>query len=253
MCVIALCNTRRINKPEFFEAFRCNKDGAGMAWREEDKMRYVKGIMKDKDAWACYNDLIKENNFPHVVHFRVGSPVIPELTHPFIISKDSELFLNYEGNQSLLFHNGIVSNWKSLLLPIFIVNKIIPEGEFSDTRMVAILINDLGEKVLEFVDGKYAIFDQEKLKYFGSWEEESEGIVWSNKSYKLTSHNNHYNQGNMYGYGGYNYTNWKSGSVWDADIQEWVVEQKEEKPSSVLDYGSYETLESIGSSKEFVV
>ena len=186
MCVVAICQKKRIPHDEFLEAFRCNDDGVGMAWRTNGTIRYIKGLMKDKEAWETYKTNVPEDAFPHIVHFRKGTPKCPDLTHPFLCTEESEIILNYEGKDSVLFHNGVVMNWKTTLLNIFVKYGKTIDGEWSDTRMVAMLVHLLSEKALEFVDGKYVIFGTDIAKYYGDWCKEEAGIIWSNRSYVLT-------------------------------------------------------------------
>jgi hypothetical protein len=196
MCIIAICETNTLPKEEFYECFKCMKDGFGFSWRDNDNVKFVKGIMKVDESWEIYEDFIKgdKNVFPHVLHFRLGSPVIPELTHPFIISENSELWLNAKKNKnnkvfdSVLFHNGIIPNWKDMLINTFIANGKIPAGEWSDTRMAAILVNKLGENVLDYLSGKYVMMTPTEIITSGDFitDDKLPGIRFSNKSYLVT-------------------------------------------------------------------
>jgi len=183
MCVIAICIDKRVPEDEFKEAFRINKDGAGFAWRTDTNVRYIKGLMNVEEAWMAYQREVPAGIFPHVVHFRQGSPVVPDLTHPFICNEESDLILNYEGNESLLFHNGVVGLWKDKLLDLFLRRGKIIEGEWSDTRMVACMIHDVGKDVLKWIEGKYVYYNMVDCNFWGSWEKKEEGIIWSNRSY----------------------------------------------------------------------
>lgn len=197
MCIIAICKEKTLPKDEFMESFRCNKDGFGFAWRENGRVEYVKGIMKADEAWETYklfNKTVKDV-FPHILHFRIGSPVTQELTHPFIITEDSKLFLNSQdarkeiGFESVMFHNGVVTGWKDYLVPLFLKLGYIPDGKWSDTRLVAMLVKELGNEILSFMSGKFVIMTPDKIMLNESdWEEDPalKGILFSNKSYKVT-------------------------------------------------------------------
>jgi hypothetical protein len=229
MCVVAICKGRRIPKDEFDEAFKCNKDGAGMAWRENGKIRAVKGLMKVEDAWTAYNKFIVKGNFPHVVHFRLGSPVTQDLTHPFIINEESDLVLNYEGTSSVMFHNGIVSQWKNLLFPWFMSKGKIVDGEWSDTRLIACLYNKMGEGIFDYIDGKFIIFGTDSVKTIGKFEEDN-NILWSNNSYKVST---------WYRNGGQQYLT--SGVT------------KHETPTKNIEYGHFGKMEDLGKCMEFYI
>jgi hypothetical protein len=195
MCVIAICKSKRIPKAEFFEAFRCNDDGVGMSWFNGDKTCYSKGYMKDEEAWKAYNKLIPEETFPHVVHFRIGSPVKPELTHPFIVSEESKIEKTneiHETKSNLLFHNGVVSDWKNYAVSYFTKIGKIPNGSenWMDTRVIACMVNEIGEDILNFISGKWALVDSTKqtIFWYGDFEKEEKGIVWSNRSYTVRNY-----------------------------------------------------------------
>jgi hypothetical protein len=195
MCIIAICEEKTLPKEEFFKCFESNRDGFGFSWRGKEKVQFIKGLMKVDEAWDVYNKFVTigENLFPHILHFRLGSPVIPELTHPFIVSENSELYKNSKKARkkvqfdSVLFHNGIISGWKDMLINMFVANGNIPEGEWSDTRMVAIMVNKLGNEVLNYISGKYVFFSQDELFVSGKFEKDSDlkGIQFSNSSYKV--------------------------------------------------------------------
>ena len=186
MCVIGICNTKRIEKPEFSESFRLNDDGVGFAWQENGKVRYIKGIMVMEEAWKAYNKHVPQDCFPHVVHFRKGTPKVKDLTHPFNITEESEIYLNYEGEDQILFHNGGINMWKPMLIQTLLRTGKKLEGEWSDTRMIAIWIKLLGENVLEILDGKFVVMSPTDVNYYGNWEKEDKGILWSNRTYVVT-------------------------------------------------------------------
>jgi hypothetical protein len=199
MCIIAICDSLHLPKDNFKKCFTSNRDGFGFAWNENGKVQYIKGLMKEDEAWEIYSKFAKKNLFPYILHFRLGSPVIPELTHPFIINEDSNLYLDSssarkkgETFNNVLFHNGIISDWKVMLVNMFMHNGKIPYDEWSDTRMVAIMINKLGKDILNFVSGKYVIFGKDKMFVDGDFEEDKDlkGIRFSNSSYKVYRYKN---------------------------------------------------------------
>jgi hypothetical protein len=183
MCLLAICDTRHFDKDEFENAFKKNDDGFGYAYRTKTGLKYKKGIMNVSEAWTEYERFIKKHIFPHIVHFRLGSPVCKELTHPFVISKESELTLEGITDYDLLFHNGIISSWEDKLFNISVINGYLPEGKFSDTRMLALALSRAGNHVIEYVNGKFAILTKDSIITKGSFDNIN-GIRMSNDSYK---------------------------------------------------------------------
>ncbi len=184
MCVIAVCGNRKMTEEEIENCFKCNSDGVGIGWSENGMSRYSKGFMSLDSFLSHYEEI---DTIPHIVHFRnsTSGGVKQELTHPFVISKDSALSLEYEGKESVLFHNGVISRWEDDLLDFYIrKNKHIPNGHWSDTRFMAILVHHLGDTVIRFKKGgKYVILTPKgKVIMFGKFEEK-DGVHFSNDSY----------------------------------------------------------------------
>lgn len=216
MCVIAVSEKRSLTEKEFSNCFETNSDGFGMAWIKDNKHVFVKGIMEQDEAWKCYQKNIKEVGYPHVCHFRIGTSGrnIPELTHPFIIDKKSETKLHYTGESNILFHNGVISGWQDIQNTL--ENKILKrkiKGDISDTRIAAIAVSFAGAEILDKIQGgKYIIFDNKNVKFYGKGWTEVNGITFSNSSYedrkwsyyghnsysKYNSHNNYYKHNNNY-------------------------------------------------------
>ena len=186
MCVICICKGRGLTEKEIVSAFRSNDDGASYAWQSEGKICYKKGFMKVEHIIKDYFSSGINTHYPHIVHFRnATNKVTAKLTHPFIISEKSPLSLTYKGNESLLFHNGVMSDWKNKMMDFYLHNaKRIPDGDFSDSRFIAILTHFLGPNILSILGDKYVVFGLKNIDLYGSFEENDNGIIASNKSYK---------------------------------------------------------------------
>lgn len=201
MCVLILCKGRALTKDEFEEAWVRNKDGFGYAYHTDDKkIAFKKGMMERDDAYKEYNKI--SHILPHIAHFRLGSPVVPELTHPFLCTEDSELVLEGVTETPLLFHNGVVGGWEKWLMNVFITIKRIPEGKWSDTRLIAIICKLLGFDALKFIDGKYLAITVDDILMSGTFEDEKDGLVASNTSYIKSKYS-----GNSYTYNRNSQTN----------------------------------------------
>jgi len=172
---------------EIRDAFDMNDDGAGFAWSTADGfINYSKGYMTANDIIAAYKEKGMRKILPHVVHFRnATSRVCPELTHPYIVDYDSPNITEYQGQLPLLFHNGVLSNWKGMMLDFFMNNKlVIPDGDFSDTRFMAIMTAHLGKNVLPMLNaGKFVFMTNDIIDITGDFTNDN-GILYSNLSYK---------------------------------------------------------------------
>ncbi len=188
MCIIAVCKQRKLTEDELKNCFEHNNDGAGIAWCQDGENYYIKGLMTLDIVKYFYETI---NVFPHVVHFRnaTSGGVSEELTHPFIVSAKSPLPLDWHGKEPLFFHNGVLSSWESDLFNFYIKkNKRIPDGSWSDSRFIAILVHYLGPNVLNFLKrgGKYALLNKNKITIYGNFIENN-GVYFSNETYKQKS------------------------------------------------------------------
>ena len=185
MCILAYAETRKLSKIEFDNCWKTNDDGAGFSWRKDGVNHYVKGFMSKEEAWEAYQ---KIEVLPHVAHFRLTSTgtKTSDLTHPFVISQDSPVSTAWEGTESLLFHNGTVSDWERFGMSHFLSIGYIPEGEMSDTRVAAMIVAKLGQKALKFMSGKFILWDKDIATLFGKFTEEK-GVFFSNSSYESYS------------------------------------------------------------------
>lgn len=181
MCIIAICEKRKLTDKEIENCFKRNPDGAGIGWVKGEENFYKKGLMtvhKFKKEYA------KINTLPHVVHFRIGTSGSKSeyMTHPYIVSDESPLALNFSGKGGILFHNGIYSQWKSLRNVLESVGITI-DGDTNDTRVIACWISKFGKKLLGKICGKFVFFQRGEIEYYGNFEE-ANGIKFSNDSYK---------------------------------------------------------------------
>ena len=207
MCVIiGTIGKEKVSEKEIRQAWEGNSDGAGMAWRQGDgKIRVEKGFMKLKEFERAYEQI---NVFPHVLHFRIGTSgdKCPELTHPFPCDGHTKNSLEFTADE-VLFHNGIVSNWKDLL---FNLAPALKKGELkkmlneplNDTRVIAYYVERIGKEILGLASGKWLHFDKDNLTMYGQgWDKENK-FFYSNTSFR---HSGKYL--------------WQSGnSNWDSDI-----------------------------------
>ncbi len=197
MCIIAVCVSRKLTPTEIRNCAEVNSDGAGIAWRERDKNHFRKGFMYVEEFEEFYKNF---SVLPHIVHFRIATSggVTEEMCHPYIVSLESPLRTKWDGSNPLLFHNGVIHDWRNTFL------QFLPEvarerrkragsrhrskilsGCWSDTRAAAVMVALLGDEVLSFLEGKFALLDKNgHIRMWGGFEK-VEGVYFSNDSYKV--------------------------------------------------------------------
>ncbi len=161
-----------------------NSHGIGIAYLTSKGVKYYKGITLD--------ELMKFRGLQThmLIHFRIATvgEKVPQLCHPFPITKDVEL--NLEGTtNAVLGHNGTVSSWKDYMLNAISWNNPVPPGHhWSDTRGLAFLVHTYGAPIINLLDGqRIAILsDGEKPEYgprgvamYGNWHVYQEDAVWT--------------------------------------------------------------------------
>lgn len=182
MCVIAICEKRKLSREEIELGWDKNPHGAGLGWVENGRTVYVKGIMRLEEFIETYKEI---NALPHIVHFRyasTGIPVNPKLTHPFIVSKNSPIRLRYRGVKPIIFHNGTISNWREFY-ELYVKSKgiNIRKDSLSDTRIMAMIWYDIEEETFNlFNPGRVTLmYPSGEIKRYGEWFEK-DGIYLSN-------------------------------------------------------------------------
>ena len=178
MCIIAICNDRKLTEEELKSCWDNNDDGAGMAWFDGKHHVIDKGYMNFDELRLRYETI---DIFPHVIHFRIATAggKIPELTHPFICSRMSPTAIEWKGKDPVLFHNGIVSNWYGMA---DILGIKVPDHNWSDTRILASILTESELDFLEQEGGKYAVLVGKEIMTYGKFTEVN-GVQFSNSTY----------------------------------------------------------------------
>lgn len=180
MCVIAIYQEKRPSLEQLQDMENTNTDGAGIAWREKEYVKYKKGLTAEE----IYT-ISQEVSYPFIIHFRLATHggKSPLLCHPFPVSPSVPL--ETEGQaKKVLFHNGIWTDWKRLCIETVIFHrKKFIIGKISDSRALAWFVYHHGEGVLTLLDEKVVIFSTKKLQLYGNWIEK-EGAVYSNLSWQ---------------------------------------------------------------------
>lgn len=197
MCVIAICEKRKPSKKDLQKMNISNPDGFGIAWNENGKINFIKGLFDFNQI----KKLVYSCKLPFTIHFRLASVsvVSNELCHPFPIDKKASLDL--EGKASkVLFHNGHYADWQKTMLTAITTRKIsLPGGPWTDTRSFAFLSAIFGLGYLDLIDEKIVVMDGKKdvITYYGAGWIREKGIVYSNKYWNWNHSSAYYG----YGYG----------------------------------------------------
>ena len=166
MCVILVCPENiRPDRATLDACHRANPHGAGVAWREDGKVRWFKGLEPDG-----IEPLIAELSGEIVIHFRLASvgEVTPKLCHPFPITTCATTRLSGHA-RAALFHNGTWSSWRETLRRMPRHHR--PDGLMSDTRVAASLVDLCGMDVLDRLPGRWVFFDRDFTELYGDWRE----------------------------------------------------------------------------------
>jgi len=172
MCVIILCEKESAfpSLATLESAEKLNPHGGGIAWLENGKVRYKKGI-NAKEIFA----ITEKIQLPAIIHFRIASigSVVTELCHPFQINDEAST--DIEGTcDGVLFHNGTWSEWNEFMMKAVISsNSPMPIGQWSDSRAMAWLANKYGSKFLQLIDtsNKIAVLTPSGIEKFGRYVE----------------------------------------------------------------------------------
>jgi hypothetical protein len=209
MCIITVCNSRKLTMEEFTKCWDSNSDGVGIAWGINGTVYIKKGLMHMKRAWEYYDTYV--DNIPHVVHFRLASSgtICKELTHPYIISPDSPSVLDeVKTTFPVLFHNGTFLDWKHSWVSMILDGMPI-DGRMNDSRLIAMICGKAitnssivakkyvgvlpAQYVLESMGGKHAIVDKTgEITIIGDFKERKEkGVLYSSEPVYVYRQNNY--------------------------------------------------------------
>ena len=180
---------KHVPKPEYLIACEeSNGHGGGIAWVENEVVRYKKGITAIEII-----EIMEAVEPPMFIHFRVASVggAVPELCHPFPITVEASL--KTEGAaRAVLMHNGTWSTWKQNMLHLIpraarenLKETKIPPGPWSDSRCMAWLAAIYGPEILELLEEKIAVLTgRGQWKTLGYGWSEFEGCHYSNLFWK---------------------------------------------------------------------
>jgi predicted glutamine amidotransferase len=181
MCVIIVAKRRLPSKEELRRAWQRNSDGAGVAWVERGKVKWVKGLMTFNEVL----DILPKVRVPCVWHFRNATHggVSQALTHPFLVSPKAPFSNPLKGvlkkGESLLFHNGVEGQAIQQLIQLLAVKNLRLDEQVSDTRAIAIMISLVGEVVLSLYSSKFVLLRHDGLVTVKGQFHEEDGLLVS--------------------------------------------------------------------------
>lgn len=237
MCVILVIDDGKFPKKQMLkDAEMMNPDGGAIAWLENGKIFYKKGIKA-----KTIHKLIKQKLTPKgikeaIIHFRITSvgETTKELCHPFPICYDVPLDLSVENSDiPVLFHNGTIEEWESMLIKAMQKTGIpILQGDLSDSRVMAQLFMLYGDKILNtFTDfNKFAILSKDGIKKYGAWVNVKK-ISCSNDHFEDTfTYESGYNEG----FSIYDYHRTDDSLLLDNDDEDQIINSYSEVSSYIL-------------------
>lgn len=148
-----------------------NKDGGGIAWIDNGKVKWEKGMHITS---GYIMDLIEKEKMqlPIIVHFRIAThgTVDTPLCHPFAISEGvDDLSAKGEDEQGVLFHNGVWHDYDEMAMKVATSDKDIqiPDGDLSDSRIMAWLVKYLGMNYLSMIKEKSIVLTPKGIFQYG--------------------------------------------------------------------------------------
>lgn len=183
MCVIAIVeDCVRPNQREVEAMYEQNSHGAGVAWRHEGRVHWMKGL-----SLADILELNATLPLPYVMHFRIPScgGEDKRLNHPFVIDSEAGTDLTGSTDGYVLFHNGHWSSYDREMKDALYRSRLkAPVGPWSDTRVMAFLAGNFGLGILDFIDEKLVAFGPDDIKVYGKesdWSYHDGQFLVSNK------------------------------------------------------------------------
>lgn len=177
MCCIAACYLDRLTDQMIDDMCSLNADGFGMAWIENGKVRWQKGLDDIKAKLFA-----RHLPLPYVAHARLAT-VGGEgkgLAHPFPIEKGSSTKLKGRANR-VLFHNGHIGDWRAIVHASDGRHAPILGNKWSDSRAIAHVMATRGKRILRSLTAnRFAILTPKGIERFGQgWaRSDDKATVW---------------------------------------------------------------------------
>ena len=196
MCVILQCDDHIPKLDMLKDAEKTNRDGGGFAYTRDGLVHWEKGLHVTAEYVAQYvkkHKLTKKNNL--IVHFRIGTHGANNdmLCHPFPLgmNKDGSALSNRTKGttrQSVMFHNGVWTEFDEFAVKLAFnsPNIRIPDGDMSDSSIMAWCASHKGINFLEFTGEKVIVLSPDGIDRFGDGWTKVNNISCSNDLFDPT-------------------------------------------------------------------
>lgn len=161
-------------------AWENNPHGAGLAIITGNEVKIIKGLMTfDELILVIESGLFNDNEV--VIHLRwsTSGSIIPELTHPFPVSRDNKDLMSLEiETDKAVIHNGVMFSPK--------INDYSDTAIF--TKFLALKSNITDDEIKSIIkNDRLAIVTKDGVNLYGNWEI-IDGLFYSNTYSLKTSY-----------------------------------------------------------------
>ena len=196
MCVILQCDDHIPKLDMLKDAEKTNRDGGGFAYTRDGLVHWEKGLHVTAEYVSKYvkkHKLTKKNNL--IVHFRIGTHGANNdmLCHPFPLgmNKDGSALSNRirgSTRQSVMFHNGVWTEFDEFAVKLAFNNPNIriPDGDMSDSSIMAWCASHKGINFLYFTGEKVIVLSPDGIDRFGDGWTKVDKISCSNDNFEPT-------------------------------------------------------------------
>lgn len=190
MCVIMMFEDSYPTIDMLKNAEQTNPHGGGMSWINKDgKVEWIKGSkMKPKNVLK----LIKKENIqlPIIIHYRIAThgAINDMLCHPFPLGIEAKNDTHGVSDDGVLFHNGIWTDYDEYAMKLCLNRNIrLPEGDMSDSSIMAWCASHIGKNFLEFTEEKITVMTPKGILKYGDGWTEVDKITCSNDNFEPTT------------------------------------------------------------------
>lgn len=166
-----------------------NPHGGGMSWINKDGL--VEWIKGKKMSPRNVMKIIKNQKIklPIIIHYRIAThgAINSMLCHPFPLGIEEKNSEHGVSDKGVLFHNGIWDDYSELAMKLCMSRDVkIPEGDMSDSSIMAWIASNIGLNFLEFTEEKVTVMTPKGIQKFGEGWTTVNDIVCSNDHFEPT-------------------------------------------------------------------